>query len=158
MISHNTVLKKLQDKLPNVVFEQGDYCVWSPMNNKIIYNKAIPGTSEQDTIFALIHEVAHASLGHINYHTDTQLLQLESEAWAKAKDLALEMNIDIPEDHIQDCLDTYRDWGHKRSVCPTCGVVSAQKANQMYHCFNCQTAWKVPASPLCQLRRIVVSS
>jgi hypothetical protein len=158
MISHSSVLKKLQDKLPNVEFEQGEYCVWSPLNNKIIYTKPKPGIAEQEAVFALIHEVAHATLGHFNYHTDTQLLKLESEAWAKAIDLAQEMNIDIPEDHIQHCLDTYRDWGHKRSKCPTCGVISVQKANQTYHCFNCQTAWKVPVSPLCQLRRIVVSS
>ena len=157
MISHSLVLKKLQNKLPDIVFEKGENCVWSPMNNKIIYNTVKPGQSEHDAIFALIHEVAHASLGHHNYHTDTQLLQLESEAWSKAIEIAKEMNINIPEDHVQDCLDTYRDWSHKRSACPTCGVVSAQKANQIYHCFNCQTAWKVPLSPLCQLRRVVVN-
>jgi hypothetical protein len=157
MISHSQVLQNLQKLLPEVMFERGEYCVWSPLNNKIIYTVSRDKKFNNVDIYSLIHEAAHASLGHINYHTDSQLIKIESEAWERASEIALKMQITIPEDHIQDCLDTYRDWIHKRSVCPTCAVVSVQKANQQYHCFNCQTTWKVPISPLCQLRRVVVS-
>jgi predicted RNA-binding Zn-ribbon protein involved in translation (DUF1610 family) len=46
-------------------------------------------------------------------------------------------------DHIQDCLDTYRDWLHRRSRCPTCGMHVLQDKSNSYKCFNCGTSWQV---------------
>jgi hypothetical protein len=53
--------------------------------------------------------------------------------------------IKLDNNHIQDCLDTYRDWLHRRSKCPTCGMHVLQKDVRTYQCFNCDASWRVSA-------------
>lgn len=105
--------------------------------------------------WALLHEVSHALLGHQTYHTDVELLQLEVAAWARAEQLAADFDIHIEADHIQDCLDTYRDWLHGRSICPTCTTRSLQQSDHHYRCHNCHTSWRVSASRFCRPYRAV---
>ena len=109
-------------------------------------------------VWALLHEIAHAQLEHKKYGTDFSLLKLETQAWSLAKQISIRYNVTIDEDYVQDCLDTYRDWLHKRAKCPTCGVVSLQRKDLIYQCFNCSTNWQVPRSPLCQVSRRIVKT
>lgn len=144
----HTLLTKLPSDFPGLAFVAGHDFRWSPQTQTIIYSQA----TEDETMAAwsLLHEVAHALLGHTNYRSDFELLQLEAVAWYKAAELAQNYGYKIDSDHIQDCLDTYRDWLHQRSTCPRCGTTSLQASARQYHCHNCSTGWTVTASRFCR--------
>ena len=155
-ITVHKLLPQLQKDYPSITFVEGEMFVWSPNKQTITYS-----TVQHDALhdaWALLHEVAHADLRHKHYNNDVGLLMLEVAAWSRAKQIAQDYKVIIDEDHIQDCLDTYRDWLHKRSSCPECTVISLQQKNGDYKCFNCQTQWKVPASPLCRVSRIKIAN
>lgn len=134
--------------LPDVSFSSGKAFFWSPKQNLITYQSQSLGTLEGS--FALIHEVAHAVLGHQHYQSDIELLLLEVEAWQITADLAKQHGLELDDDHVQDCLDTYRDWLHQRASCPRCGVVSLQTSPTTYECFNCYNQWRVSTSRFCR--------
>lgn len=156
MNSIDNILPLLRRDFPELCFVSGENFHWSPKDNKITY------TSHQDIaehgVWALIHELAHATLGHVEYDNDFDLLKLESLAWKRAKELAKRYDIIISQEHIQTCLDTYRDWLHNRARCPNCDVVSFQRVDGLYQCFNCKTVWKVPRSPLARLSKQIIKT
>jgi hypothetical protein len=145
------LIKKLKKVYPDLKFKSGNQFYWSPESKLIIYKAS--GDQPQD-IWSLLHETGHALLSHKTYKADYELVKMEVSAWKKAKELAGTFKIDIDNDHIEDCLDTYRDWLHKRSICPTCGVKSLQQDNYThYQCYNCHTVWKVSSSRFCRSYR-----
>jgi hypothetical protein len=145
------LLADLKIKYPALNFLAGQHFYWSPETNQIFYK---PGATDQKSSWSLLHETGHALLEHKSYTSDFNLLKLELEAWEKARDVAKEFNLKIDDDHIQDCLDTYRDWLYKRSICPTCSTKSLQQNDNIhYKCFNCHTVWKVSASRFCRAYR-----
>lgn len=146
------LLKKLEKALPHVNFEPGEAFFWSPEHSKVTYR--LGAVEQPEGIWALLHEASHAALGHKNYQKDVDLLLLEVEAWQKAKEFALEHGFNINEDHIQDCLDTYRDWLHQRATCPRCSTVSLQVSAREYRCHNCLETWGVSASRFCRPYRL----
>ncbi|MDB5185809.1 MAG: hypothetical protein JWL85_332 [Candidatus Saccharibacteria bacterium] len=147
-----TLLAKLQPLVPNVSFAEGTSFFWSPKQKLITYRVAkIPNDRD---VWALLHETAHASLNHTQYNSDFELLMLEVAAWEKACEIGTELGLPIDEEHIQNCLDTYRDWVHQRSTCPSCSSTSFQKDPHSYHCHNCQTVWQVSASRFCRPYRL----
>jgi len=146
------LLAELQNRLPRVLFEAGDAFYWSPQHSKVVYNQSLPQDSQPS--WSLLHEAAHAMLDHQSYAYDLELVLLEVEAWNKAKQLGEELGITIQDDHVQDCLDTYRDWLHQRSTCPRCGTVSLQMASSQYQCHNCLAEWSVSASRFCRPYRL----
>jgi hypothetical protein len=131
---------QLKNNYPQFSFREGRHEHWSPTTKTITYNLNQPA---QQLYFGLLHELAHALLGHLTYHGDFELLKLESEAWGLAVDLAKDYGLKIEDDHVQNCLDTYRDWLHRRSSCPQCGAHVLQRDVSTYQCFNCQTRWHV---------------
>lgn len=146
------LLESLRKTLPEISFEPGEAFFWSPEHSKVTYKDS---TNEKPQhVWALLHEASHAVLGHKNYHQDIELLLFEVEAWQKAKELAKEYEISISEDHIQDCLDTYRDWLHQRATCPRCSTVSLQKTPDAYLCHNCHATWQVSSSRFCRPYRL----
>ena len=62
---------------------------------------------------------------------------MEAAAWEKACELAEKYNIGADEDFIQGELDTYRDWLHKKSRCPSCGLTRFQTQDGVFHCPRC---------------------
>ncbi len=141
---------KLQKILPDIHFQQGESFYWSPQHKRITY---ILENNEHNT-WALLHEASHAILDHSTYNSDYELLHLEVAAWDEAKNLAKKYKISIDEDHIQDCLDTYRDWLHQRSTCPSCSTVCFQSSPNEYRCHNCYTVWRVSNSRFCRPYRL----
>ena len=138
------LIKTLQKQFPELHFRAGQRFSWSPKTGEIIYKKAAHGEQAQ---WSLLHETGHALLGHRSYEADFELIRLEVEAWERAKLIAQEVGIKIDEGHIQDCLDTYRDWLYKRSICPNCSTKALQQDDFVhYRCFNCNTKWRVSAS------------
>lgn len=149
------LLPILKKDYPDIKFKSGENFSWSP-KDKIIFYTTHHIKAEQG-VWSLLHELAHATLGHIEYDNDFDLLKLESNTWQRACQIGNHYNIKIDDDHIQDCLDTYRDWLYKRSKCPKCGVVSLQRKDHIYQCFNCKTTWRVPRSPQHRITRRVLT-
>ncbi len=144
-------LNKLKLLYPELIFKPGKQFCWSPESGEVIYNAGATGDSAS---WSLLHETGHALLKHTSYQADFQLIRLEVAAWEKAKELAAQLGVGIDEDHIQDCLDTYRDWLYKRSICPGCHSKCLQQDDYMhYRCFNCHTTWRVTPSRFCRAYR-----
>lgn len=135
-------IKRVARDYPQFKFVPGTQEHWSPRTGTITYCKSEPITELR---YGLLHELAHALLGHNNYGSDFELLKLESEAWQLAAKIGKKYGVKLADEHIQGCLDTYRDWLHRRSQCPACGVHVLQKTANSYQCFNCGTAWQVSA-------------
>ncbi|GAC1392432.1 MAG: hypothetical protein NVSMB46_08270 [Candidatus Saccharimonadales bacterium] len=146
------LLRRIQGDWPSITFHEGNSFFWSPETSLITYDKK--ALKDLSGFWALFHEVAHASLGHTSYSTDFELLLLEVAAWEKATELSSRYSVTISQSHIQDCLDTYRDWLHERSTCPTCSCVTFQKTITDYACHNCPTTWKVSPSKFCRPYRL----
>jgi hypothetical protein len=147
------LLERLQADYPGIRFTRGEAFFWSPKDKSVTY----ASVSAQPLIarWSLLHEVSHGILGHMSYKSDFELMELEVAAWHKAQELGKQYDVEIDPEHIQDCLDTYRDWLHRRSTCPTCGTVSLQKDSETYNCFNCRTTWRVSSSRFCRPYRKV---
>lgn len=95
------------------------------------------GPAEESSDLLILHEVGHATLRHDDFKTDIDRLRMESEAWDKARELAKDYSVKFDEDIAQRELDTYRDWLHKKSRCPRCGLTRFQEADG-YHCPLCE--------------------
>lgn len=147
------LVKRLRKAFPDVRFVPGETSFWSPRSATVSYAEG-----GEHAAWTLLHEASHALLGHTNYTHDLDLLLLEVAAWEKAKELGPRFNLSIDNDYIQTCLDTYRDWLHSRSTCPTCHTVSLQSAPQEYQCHNCSTIWHVSASRFCRPYRRIKKS
>lgn len=141
-----SLLSSLKKDFPGLVFSSGDDFCWSPKTQTVVYAARTGATAD----WALLHEVGHALLEHHNYRSDLELISLESQAWEKAKELGRTYGYQIDVDHIEDCMDTYRDWLHQRSACPRCSSQSLQQDARHYQCFNCGQVWTVTSSRFCR--------
>lgn len=145
------LLAKLQAEFPGLRFRAGRQFYWSPETSEIFYEAKAHG---KQATWSLLHETGHALLKHTSYQADFELLRLEVAAWERARHLGRNLCIAIDEDHIQNSLDTYRDWLYKRSICPNCTTKCLQQGDFVhYRCFNCHTTWKVTASRFCRAYR-----
>jgi hypothetical protein len=142
----NRLLKSLKAAYPQFRFKSGEIPFWSPKEKTVYYTQL----SEDESVWGLLHETGHALLSHQNFTTDADLLRKELDAWARANLLALHYDLHIPDEHIQDCLDSYRDWLHKRSMCPTCDSHGVQSPDKAYRCLNCNASWNVSTSNTCR--------
>jgi len=138
------LIAKLKADFPALRFTPGQQFCWSPETGEILYKANAQG---HQATWSLLHETGHALLKHHSYRADFELLRLELAAWERACQLATNLGLKIDESHIEDCLDTYRDWIYKRSICPTCSTKSLQQGDFVhYRCFNCHTTWRVTPS------------
>jgi hypothetical protein len=142
------LLQSLKERFPDLLFVAGRSFCWSPATQQIYYSSTHTGPS---AAWSLLHETAHALLKHTAYNLDFELLTLEIAAWQKAKELSKEFSLGIDDEHIESCLDSYRDWLYRRSVCPSCGTQTLQlDTSNEYRCFNCRTSWLVAPSRFCR--------
>lgn len=146
------LISQLEKDFPDLTFKAGERFTWSPENQSVIYK--ISDTPKSVEIWSLLHEVGHALLGHNTYETDFELVQMEAAAWQKAEELGKIYGHGIDQEHVQDCLDTYRDWLYRRSLCPACSLSSLQIDSRTYRCFNCGSEWQVSKSKLCRPYRL----
>lgn len=131
------------------IFTSGETFMWSPDKKTIFYRPA----KQIEDIWSLLHEIAHAELGHTTFGLDIELVSHEAQAWKHATAvLAPRFNLIIDGDYVEDHLDTYREWMFARSACPTCGQTGLQTQNT-YRCINCRCSWRTNEARLCALRR-----
>jgi hypothetical protein len=140
------LILKLKKDHPDLLFSPGHSHCWSPEHGQISYTDS----EKTHSIEGILHELGHARMGHKGYVSDVELLQKEVEAWQEGLKLAKLYGVPFDEEHIQDCLDTYRDWLYKRSMCPNCLSTGLQKDERHYHCLNCEQGWRVTASRFCR--------
>lgn len=144
------LVTKLRRDFPSLAFVEGPVAHWSAQAQSITYTL----TDSTTEAWTLLHELGHALLGHAAYTSDTNLLQKEVEAWQQAERLAPKYGLAINDDYIQQCLDTYREWLHKRSTCPTCGTHGLQQPDNAYTCLNCRDRWQVTKQRFCRPYRL----
>lgn len=144
------LINKLRATYPQIRFTYGEVAKWSSKEQEITYHD----DGSEESVWTLLHELGHGLLGHTSYTSDAALIQKEVAAWVKARELAKDHQIEIDTVHIEDCLDTYRDWLHKRSTCPTCNAQGLQQSQRLYACFNCQSTWKVTLDRFCRPYRL----
>lgn len=150
------LIAELQAKFPKLKFAAGWQFSWSPETGQIFYRA---NAKDQKALWSLLHETGHAALGHTSYRGDFELLQMELAAWQRASQLGQEFGIGISEDHIQDCLETYREWLYKRSICPNCGTKCLQQDDTTsYGCHNCGASWQVSGDRFARTYRQIEKS
>lgn len=140
------LILELKKDHPGLVFSPGQSHCWSPEYGQISYEDA----GKAHSVEGLLHELGHARMGHTGYVSDLELLQKEVEAWQEALLLAELYAVTFDQNHMQDCLDTYRDWIYKRSMCPSCLGTGLQRDERHYYCLNCGHTWRVTASRFCR--------
>lgn len=131
-----------------IVFEQSTSFSWHYQTHTVTYDPSDP-----EAVILLLHEVGHALLDHRDYAYDIHLIEMERAAWDRARAIARDLHVTIPEHKIEDALDTYRDWLHARSRCPRCASTGVQDGSLHYTCLACHRQWRANEARTCQLRR-----
>lgn len=144
-------IASLQNTYPDITFHASDSFYWSPRKKVVHFvDELVDNDSGR---WSLLHELGHALLDHKTFNSDFELVKLELAAWQKAEQIAKKVSVKIPNDHIQDCLDTYREWLYLRSTCPHCTNAGQQIKTSTYSCFNCNSTWQVSRSRQCRSYR-----
>lgn len=107
---------------------------------------------------SLLHEIAHASLGHFSYQYDLELFSMEIEAWEETEKLAQIYEIEIDPRYIEECLRSYDHWITKRATCPCCKQFGLQISFSDFLCVVCDSRWVVNTRKDKGVRRILISS
>lgn len=127
-----TFLAKIRSDFPEIKFRQGKKFAYRPPRTVIV------GPKEPGDELLLLHELGHALSGHCNFSTDAMRLKMEREAWEKARELASKYGVEFNEAAAEAGLDTYREWLHQKSSCPSCGLTRYQTPDGAYHCPRCE--------------------
>lgn len=147
-----TLVSRLQAAYPHLSFVASTSFYWCPETAEVFYDDT--KADVESSKWSLLHETSHGLLSHTTYRSDLELLQLEVAAWTHAGGLAQLFGIQVDDEYVQDCLDTYRDWLYRRSLCPGCGSQCLQHdASNFYTCFNCHARWHVSPSRFCRSYR-----
>lgn len=125
------LVEKLRVDYPEFRFVLGRKFMFRPPRTVVL------GPLEPFHELLLLHEVSHAILKHKGFKTDVERLKMEVSAWEKARELALNYGVEFDEEMAQRELDSYRDWLHKKSRCPKCGLTRFQDSDG-YHCPRCE--------------------
>jgi len=144
----DNLIPKLRREFPHIKFIKSSTFKWDPDELKIYYSPKL-----KNGTWSLLHEVGHMVLEHSNYRSDFSLLKMEAQAWHKAKEIAAKHAVEINSEHIEKCLDSYRDWLYARSSCRECLQTGLEISTGLYRCINCNFRWKVTPERFCRVYR-----
>lgn len=148
---------QVKEDFPSLKFRVGKKFAFRPPRTIFYESGACEGVDEACTKFGevtetnlefnaynhyqlqLLHEVGHAVLEHKNFATDLERLKMERAAWEEAKKMCTRYGVDYDEEFVEIELDTYRDWLHQKSCCPTCKLTRYQTRDGKYHCPSCES-------------------
>jgi hypothetical protein len=147
-----SLISALSKTYPEFNYTASDIFVWSPRHKTVFYDAAALHTPEAPQ--QLLHETAHALLGHRDYTTDLELVQMEAAAWQHAKAIAPQFRVTIDPVHAEQCMNSYRHWLYKRSLCPVCSQSGLQSTASQYRCINCTHTWRVSRERFCRPYRL----
>lgn len=145
--TNKELLSRLRADYPDITFVVGDDFKWSKTRGELTI-------IEDEPALYVLHELAHGILGHTDFDMDIKLLKQEREAWDYARSkLMPKYGLSSDESLIEESLDTYRQWLHARSLCPSCGLSCLQTKTSTYVCTNCRCSWRPNDARRCALRR-----
>ncbi|MCC7543230.1 hypothetical protein IT415_00805 [bacterium] len=147
-----SLLTRVQERYNDLQFEASDDFLYDAADEIIYYDSDTVGENEGQ--IALLHEIAHAQLGHFHYNTDLELFALETQAWGLTSQLCKQYSVTIPDEYLRSCLQTYASWLTQRATCPACNNFSTQDDAITYRCFLCDTRWQVKTDVQARVRRI----
>ena len=133
--AQNSLLARLRADYPNLEFLAGERFLFHPPAT--IYYEV-----NSDDYLSLLHELGHALIDKTDYNQDVELLQIESAAWDKAKELCAKYHLTFDESYAESRLDSYRDLLHYNSLCPNCALNGYEDEPQTYHCPLCGASWQ----------------
>ena len=125
-------LATLQSVYPELIFKPGRKFLFRPPRT-INYLQ-----DNENFRLLLLHELAHALLGHSSYQTSLQRLKLERDAWARTRQLCAKHHVPFSESLAEAELNTYRDWHHQKTLCKTCGVSCLELNAKSLYCPFCR--------------------
>ena len=99
MPSLKKLVAKISSDYPNLQLISGERFRFSPPNQIYFRPNGHP--------LELLHELGHYLIGHTNYSSDIELIEIESRAWAKAREICPTYNIKYDEDFAEDHLDSF---------------------------------------------------
>ena len=137
-----------ESHLHSLTLSEGELFSWDHTACAITYQ---PKANDAEAY--LLHEFSHALLHHTTYSQDIDLIKMERAAWDYATSIAGDYNVVISNDIVEAAIDTYRDWIHSRSLCPSCGATGIQTGENRYSCVSCRATWRVNEARTCALRR-----
>lgn len=129
-------LDSLKKTYPEFTFHPGRKFLFRPQKS-IYYLEA-----DENFRLLLLHELAHALLGHFSYQKSLERLQIERDAWEKTRQLCKIHNVTFDEDVAEAELNTYRDWVHQKTLCKTCGLTCLEVSSESLYCPFCQKTYK----------------
>lgn len=145
------LINKLRSDYPQFKFQEDDHDHWSFDQQTIFYD---PAQTESPAL--ILHELAHALLGHNSYIQDIELITIERQAWQHAiSQLAPKYNVEIADETVETALDSYRDWIHAKSACPNCDQTGLQLDKSNYQCLSCHNKWRVNLGTNTAIRRYI---
>lgn len=127
-----TFLARIRSDFPEFKIISGKRFSFRPPKTIVV------GPEEPNDSLLLLHELGHALSGHRNFDTSVRRVKMEREAWDKARELCSKYEVEYDEDLIEGELDTYRDWLHKKTSCPKCGLTMFQTPDGFCHCPRCE--------------------
>lgn len=133
------LIKKIASNHPELEIAAGERFQFSPPNH--LYYDPQTSYSNSEAKLLLLHELGHYLIKETDYSTDIELIEIETRAWAKAKDLCKQYGVKYDEDFVEDRLDSYRDYLHYFSLCKNCQLAGYQDNAGHYHCPLCGANW-----------------
>ena len=130
----NKIIVQLRKDYPWLRFRMGKKFTFRPARTVVVEQNC----GEKCAKLLLLHEVGHALCEHKNYRTDAERVKMEREAWEKARELCERYGVEYDEEVVEAELDSYREWMHKRSRCPKCGLTRYQGRDGRYRCPECE--------------------
>ena len=127
-----TFLARIKSDFPEFKFIDGARFSFRPPRTIVV------GPEENSDSLLLLHELGHALCGHRDFDTGVRRVKMEREAWDKARELAEIYGVLINDNAVECELDTYREWLHKKSRCPRCGLTRFQTPDGEFHCPRCE--------------------
>lgn len=127
-----TFLAKIKSDYPEFKFISGKRFSFRPPKTIVV------GPEEPNDSLLLLHELGHALSEHRDFDTSVRRVKMEREAWDKARELCSKYELEYNEDLVEDELDTYREWLHKKTICPKCSLTMFQTPDGVYHCPKCE--------------------
>jgi len=138
MPSLEKLVAKISTNHPELQLTPGERFQFSPPST-LYYD---PQSTEERADLLLLHELGHYLIQKTDYTSDIELVEIESQAWAKARTICPDYGLQYDEDFAEDHLDSYRDWLHITSLCKNCNLAGYQDSTQLYHCPLCGATWE----------------
>lgn len=128
-------LNTLKSAYPNLIFKPDQKFLFRPP-------RTIHYLEDNDNFrLLLLHELAHALLGHFSYQTSLERLKLERDAWERTRALCQTYHVPFSEEFAETELNTYRDWHHQKTLCKTCGSSCLELNAKSLYCPFCQKSF-----------------